>query len=111
MYSAADRVYGLADLDCFFVECERLHRPELRGRPVAIGGRPDGRGVVAAASYEARQLGIRSAMPMAEAYRLAKGQPVIFLHNGLIEEDAPPSQMFTSPRSERCRQFLAQALH
>jgi DNA polymerase-4 len=77
-------VYGLADLDCFFVECERLHRPELRGRPVAIGGRPDGRGVVAAASYEARQLGIRSAMPMAEAYRLAKGHPVIFMHNGLF---------------------------
>jgi DNA polymerase-4 len=84
MYSSLERVYGLADLDCFFVECERLHRPELRGRPVAIGGRPDGRGVVAAASYEARTLGIRSAMPMAEAYRLAKGHPVIFLHNGLF---------------------------
>ena len=63
---------------------ERLHRPELRGRAVAIGGRPDGRGVVAAASYEARQLGIRSAMPMAEAYRLAKGHPVVFMHNGLF---------------------------
>jgi len=79
-----DQVFGLADLDCFFVECERLHRPELRGRAVAIGGRPDGRGVVAAASYEARTLGIRSAMPMAEAYRLAKGQPVVFMHNGLF---------------------------
>jgi DNA polymerase IV len=84
MLGSGERVFGLADLDCFFVECERLHRPELRGRPVAIGGRPDGRGVVAACSYEARELGIRSAMPMAEAYRLAKGHPVVFLHSGLF---------------------------
>jgi len=74
----------LADLDCFFVEVERLHRPDLRGRPVVIGGEPDKRGVVAACSYEARRFGIHSAMPMAEAYRKAKGHSgVAFLHHGL----------------------------
>jgi DNA polymerase IV len=77
-------MYGLADLDCFFVECERLHRPELRGRAVVIGGQPHKRGVVAACSYEARQLGIHSAMPMAQAYKLAEGHPVVFMHSALL---------------------------
>ena len=79
-----DRIICLADLDCFFVEVERLHRPELKGRPVIIGGQPGKRGVVAACSYEARKLGVHSAMPMAEAYRRAKRAPgVAFLHSGL----------------------------
>ena len=71
MYSRGQRIIFLADLDCFFVEVERLHRPELCGRAVVIGGRPGERGVVAACSYEARALGIHSAMPMGEAYRRA----------------------------------------
>lgn len=84
MYSIRRRVVCLADLDCFFVEVERLHRPELCGRPVIIGGEPDKRGVVASCSYEARRIGIQSAMPMAQAYRLASGKPnVVFLHKGL----------------------------
>ncbi len=74
------------------MEVERLHRPELRGAPVIIGGKPGGRGVVAACSYEARKLGVRSALPMGEAYRrvLASGERpvesggrVFFLHEGL----------------------------
>jgi DNA polymerase-4 len=59
-----------ADLDAFFASVEQLDNPELRGRPVVVGGSPQSRGVVAAASYEARAFGVRSALPMATALRL-----------------------------------------
>lgn len=57
------------DLDSFFVSVERLHNPELVGKPVLIGGTSD-RGVVASCSYEARAFGIHSAMPMKQAHML-----------------------------------------
>jgi DNA polymerase-4 len=57
------------DLDAFFASCEQRDHPEYRGRPVIVGALPGKRGVVAACSYEARQFGIHSAMPIAHAYR------------------------------------------
>ncbi|HWQ83633.1 MAG TPA: DNA polymerase IV [Anaerolineales bacterium] len=58
------------DLDAFFCAVEELRSPELAGKPFAVGGQPDQRGVVASCSYPARRFGVRSAMPMSRALRL-----------------------------------------
>ncbi|MGH7746485.1 MAG: DNA polymerase IV, partial [Candidatus Dormibacteria bacterium] len=67
------------DLDAFYASVEQLRRPELRGRPVIVGGGgPDHRrGVVSAASYEVRAFGVRSAMPLVTALRLCPAAVVL----------------------------------
>ena len=81
-----------ADLDAFYAAVEQLDNPELRGLPVLVGGRPEGRGVVATASYEARRFGVHSAMPMATAVRQC------------------PDGIIVRPRFERYREMSGQIM-
>ena len=81
-----------ADLDAFYATVEQLDNPELRGKPVLVGGRPEKRGVVATASYEARPFGVHSAMPMRTAVRLC------------------PQGIVVSPRFTRYREMSQQVM-
>src|SRR3954470_16179904 len=65
------------DLDTFFVSVERVLDPTLEGKPVIVGGQPGSRGVVTAASYEVRRLGVKSGMSLVEAGKLPP--PAIYL--------------------------------
>ena len=69
MVSPLSRILHI-DMDAFYASVEQHDAPSLRGRPIAVGGRPEQRGVVATASYEARAFGVHSAMSMAKALRL-----------------------------------------
>ncbi|MFC2472662.1 MAG: DNA polymerase IV, partial [Actinomyces sp.] len=73
------------DMDAFFASVELLEHPELAGRPVIVGGR-DGRGVVSAASYEARAFGVSSAMSMAEASRRCPQAVVLPVRHGFYSQ-------------------------
>ncbi len=77
-------------MDAFYASVEQRDQPDLRARPVVVGGQPDSRGVVAACSYEARQFGIHSAMASSRAYRLC------------------PHAVFVPPRFEAYRQVSSQ---
>jgi len=74
------------DLDAFFCAVEELRDPTLRGKPFAVGGRPEERGVVASCSYPARQKGVHSAMPMSQAVRLCPGLLIVPARHGAYGE-------------------------
>jgi len=79
------------DLDAFFVSVEQVENPQLKGKPVVVGGRPEGRGVVASASYEARAFGLHAGMPLTTASRLC---PQAIFIQGSFPEYRDASQRF-----------------
>jgi DNA polymerase-4 len=85
------------DMDAFYASVEQRDNPELRGRPVAVGGAPDKRGVVAAASYEARAFGVRSAIPMSQAVRLCPS--LVIVRTDFVKYRAVSKQVFDLFRS------------
>ena len=81
------------DLDAFFVSVEQVLNPELEGKPAVVVGRPDRRGVVAAASYEARAFGLYAGMPPTTASRLC---PQAIFIEGSFPKYCDASQKFIS---------------
>src|SRR5499426_907792 len=80
------------DMDAFYASVEQRDDPSLKGKPVAVGGPPESRGVVAAASYEARKFGVRSALPMARAVRLCP--ELVILRPDFAKYSAVSQQVF-----------------
>lgn len=74
------------DLDAFFCSVEETQNPALRGKPFAVGGKPNERGVVASCSYAARMLGVRSAMPMSRAIQLCRNLIIVPSRHDLYSE-------------------------
>ncbi|MBA2569151.1 MAG: DNA polymerase IV [Actinobacteria bacterium] len=79
-------ILGHLDLDAFFAAVEELEEPDLRAKPLVVGGDPNGRGVVATANYEARKFGIHSAMSCAEALRRCPQAVFVRPRKGLYSE-------------------------
>src|SRR6202140_593930 len=91
MNSSSSRTVFHVDMDAFFVSVEELYDPSLKGKAVVVGGKSDERGVVSAASYEARKFGVHSALPLRTAYKLC------------------PHAIFVDGHPERYREYSAKA--
>jgi len=100
MALAAPRICCL-DLDTFFVSVERLLDPRLLGKPVVVGGLPGQRGVVTAASYEVRALGVRSGMSLKQAFELAPNAIYLPTHGPAITDPKTHVRAFIEHRQER----------
>ncbi len=87
-----ERAIVHCDLDAFYASVEQRDHPEFRGKPVIVGGGPDERGVVSAASYEARRFGVHSAMPLVQAGKLCP-QGIFVPGNGAAYEEASDAVM------------------
>lgn len=74
------------DMDCFYAAVEVRENPQLQGKPVAVGGSPQSRGVVAACNYEARKFGVHSAMPMSRAFQQCPSLITTPVHMDLYKE-------------------------
>jgi DNA polymerase-4 len=96
-YNAAVRRILHIDMDAFYASVEQRDNPALRGKPVAVGGDPNRRGVVAAASYEARRFGVSSAIPMARAVRLCPD--LVIVHPNFQKYRAASNEVFEILRS------------
>ncbi len=91
-YMTADRYILHIDMDAFFASVEQMDNPKFAGRPLIVGGNPEGRGVVAACSYEARKFGVRSALSAARAIKLC------------------PHALFVHPRKGRYKEVSQQIM-
>ncbi|MBL3589370.1 MAG: DNA polymerase IV, partial [gamma proteobacterium endosymbiont of Lamellibrachia anaximandri] len=93
------------DMDAFFASVEQRDNPEFRHRPVIVGALPGGRGVVATCSYEARAFGIRSAMPISEAWRRCPG--AIYLRPDMPRYVEASRKIMQLLQSIRCQPWRA----
>ncbi len=96
------------DMDAFYVSCELLRHPELKGRPVAVSADPrggQGRGVVLSASYEARRYGLRSALPVSQAWALCPEAAYLRPDFSFYEETSRQVMALLRERSSLARAF------